>query len=111
MMKQMYIVGVKPQSESMNYWATIIIHYTLLVLRFKLKRLHCSELQLTFFPNIGSVPTKSSKDDAAEGQFTPGDNVEVIEGELINLQGKIVSVEGNKIVMQPFHDDLKVGGL
>ena len=56
-----------------------------------------------------SVPTKSSKDDAAEGQFAPGDNVEVIEGELINLQGKIVSVEGNKIVMLPFHEDLKVG--
>jgi transcription antitermination factor NusG len=61
-----------------------------------------------FFPNTVSVPTKSSKDDAAEGQFAPGDNVEVIEGELINLQGKIVSVEGSKIVMLPFHEDLKV---
>ena len=60
------------------------------------------------FRNTVSVPTKSSKDDATEGQFAPGDNVEVIEGELINLQGKIVSVEGNKIVMLPFHDDLKV---
>lgn len=54
------------------------------------------------------MPAKSSKDNA-EGQFAPGDNVEVIEGELINLQGKIVSVEGNKIVMLPFHEDLKVG--
>lgn len=61
-----------------------------------------------FFPNIVSVPSKSSKDDV-EGQFTPGDNVEVTEGELMNLQGKIVSVEGNKIVMLPFHEDLKVG--
>ncbi|XP_028399581.1 transcription elongation factor SPT5-like [Dendronephthya gigantea] len=52
------------------------------------------------------LPTKSSKEDA-ESQFAPGDNVEVVEGELINLQGKIVSVEGNKIVMLPFHEDLK----
>ena len=59
------------------------------------------------FLNSMSVPTKSSKDDA-ESQFAPGDNVEVVEGELINLQGKIVSVEGNKIVMLPFHEDLKV---
>ena len=54
------------------------------------------------------MPSKSSKDDASEGLFSPGDNVEVCEGELINLQGKVVSVEGNKVVMLPFHDDLKV---
>ena len=54
------------------------------------------------------MPSKSSKDDAAESLFAPGDNVEVIEGELINLQGKVVSVVGNKVVMLPFHEDLKV---
>ena len=54
------------------------------------------------------MPTKSSKDDATENQFAPGDNVEVVEGELINLQGKIVSIEGSKVVMLPFHEDLKV---
>ncbi|TRZ07590.1 hypothetical protein HGM15179_019520 [Zosterops borbonicus] len=43
-----------------------------------------------------------------EHNFQPGDNVEVCEGELINLQGKILSVDGNKITIMPKHEDLKV---
>lgn len=39
--------------------------------------------------------------------LSPGDNVEVTDGELINLQGKILKVEGNKITMLPKHEDLK----
>lgn len=46
-----------------------------------------------------------------EHNFQPGDNVEVCEGELINLQGKILSVDGNKITIMPKHEDLKVGTL
>ncbi|XP_034294075.1 transcription elongation factor SPT5 isoform X1 [Pantherophis guttatus] len=42
-----------------------------------------------------------------EHNFQPGDNVEVCEGELINLQGKILSVDGNKITIMPRHEDLK----
>lgn len=34
--------------------------------------------------------------------------MEVCEGELINLQGKILSVDGNKITIMPKHEDLKV---
>ncbi|NXD47046.1 SPT5H factor, partial [Copsychus sechellarum] len=44
-----------------------------------------------------------------EHNFQPGDNVEVCEGELINLQGKILSVDGNKVTILPKHEDLKVG--
>lgn len=40
--------------------------------------------------------------------FAPGDMVEVAEGELIHLQGKIISIDGNKITMLPKHEDLKV---
>lgn len=29
------------------------------------------------------------------------------EGELINLQGKILSVDGNKITIMPKHEDLR----
>ncbi|KHJ40729.1 Supt5 repeat protein [Trichuris suis] len=36
-----------------------------------------------------------------------GDNVEVIEGELSNLRGKVLSVDGNKIALLPYHPDLK----
>lgn len=39
--------------------------------------------------------------------FAAGDNIEVSEGELIHLQGKVISVDGNKITMMPKHDDLK----
>ncbi|PIO40199.1 hypothetical protein AB205_0072600 [Aquarana catesbeiana] len=42
-----------------------------------------------------------------EHSLQPGDNVEVCEGELINLQGKILSVDGNKITILPKHEDLK----
>ena len=39
--------------------------------------------------------------------FSPGDNVEVTEGELTHLQGKIISIDGSKITMIPKHEDLK----
>ncbi|CAH8527312.1 unnamed protein product [Schistosoma turkestanicum] len=40
--------------------------------------------------------------------FTPGDIVEVCEGDLKNLRGKIVSIESNhRIIVQPNHSDLK----
>lgn len=45
--------------------------------------------------------------DEATHTFSNGDNVEVQEGELINLQGKVIAVDGNKITMLPKHDDLK----
>ena len=38
----------------------------------------------------------------------PGDVVEVIEGDLMNLQGKVISVNGNTITVMPRHEDLKV---
>lgn len=40
--------------------------------------------------------------------FVPGDMVRVAEGELINLLGKILSVDGNTITIQPKHEDLTV---
>lgn len=39
--------------------------------------------------------------------FSAGDNVEVAEGELINLQGKILSIDGAMITVMPKHEDLK----
>ena len=38
----------------------------------------------------------------------PGDVVEVVEGDLTNLQGKVLSVEGDTITILPRHEDLKV---
>ncbi|VDO23753.1 unnamed protein product, partial [Brugia timori] len=39
--------------------------------------------------------------------FSPGDYVEVADGELVNLRGRVQSVDGEKIVMLPDHEDLK----
>ncbi|XP_071795435.1 transcription elongation factor SPT5-like [Asterias amurensis] len=39
--------------------------------------------------------------------FAAGDNVEVIEGDLIHLQGRVISAEGNTISVLPKHEDLK----
>merc|ERR1719221_1811508 len=39
--------------------------------------------------------------------FSNGDMVEVIEGELINLQGKVIAIDGSKITIMPKHEDLK----
>lgn len=57
-----------------------------------------------------SVPLKSSKEGADEEQhtFVTGDVVEVFEGDLANLKGTILSIEGNKITIMPKHEDLKV---
>ena len=40
--------------------------------------------------------------------FATGDNVQVCEGELTNLEGKVLAIDGNKITIQPKHEDLKV---
>lgn len=42
-----------------------------------------------------------------EIKFSPGDKVEVAEGELIHLQGKVVSVDGSRVTMLPNHPELK----
>ena len=39
--------------------------------------------------------------------LVPGDVVEVCEGELLHLQGRVLRVDGNKITIMPKHDDLK----
>ncbi|KAL0271372.1 UNVERIFIED_CONTAM: hypothetical protein PYX00_008479 [Menopon gallinae] len=51
--------------------------------------------------------TNTLKDDAVSHSFSTGDNVIVCEGELKHLQGKILSIDGNVVMMQPKHDDLK----
>uniref|UniRef100_A0A183IQK7 Transcription elongation factor SPT5 n=1 Tax=Soboliphyme baturini TaxID=241478 RepID=A0A183IQK7_9BILA len=39
--------------------------------------------------------------------FAAGDNVEVVEGELMNLHGKVLNVDEDKVMMLPDHADLK----
>uniref|UniRef100_A0A6G1S9P1 Transcription elongation factor SPT5 n=1 Tax=Aceria tosichella TaxID=561515 RepID=A0A6G1S9P1_9ACAR len=42
-----------------------------------------------------------------ETKFAPGDKVEVAEGELVHLQGKVISVDGSRVTMLPNHAELK----
>ncbi|MFH4973391.1 hypothetical protein AB6A40_000100 [Gnathostoma spinigerum] len=39
--------------------------------------------------------------------FAPGDYVEVADGELVNLRGRVQSLDGDKVVVLPDHEDLK----
>ncbi len=47
------------------------------------------------------------KEEASSHKFSNGDNVEVVEGELQNLQGRVIAVDGTKITILPKHEDLK----
>lgn len=51
------------------------------------------------------VETTSLKD--TDNPFVPGDIVEVKSGELVNLRGKVMTVDGSKVVMMPDQEDLK----
>jgi len=53
------------------------------------------------------ISGKKKIEEEAMHSFAPGDNVEVIEGELIHLQGKILSIDGNTVTIMPKHEDLK----
>lgn len=63
------------------------------------------EIDLSGAPATGTPAGK--EDQAVTHSFSNGDNVEVCEGELINLQGKIVSIDGNMIMVMPKHEELK----
>lgn len=52
------------------------------------------------------VHAVSSKGEIGQN-LAVGDNVEVVEGDLIHLQGKILKIEGGKVTMMPKHEDLK----
>ena len=59
------------------------------------------------------VATKPASTTSGEPthNLAAGDMVEVCEGELIHLQGKIIRIDGNKVTMLPKHEDLKVNAL
>lgn len=65
---------------------------------------------------FGEVPIEGleielPKQGEEKHNFCAGDNVSVVEGELTNLEGKIVAIDGNKITILPKHEELKVGNL
>ncbi|CAF1536899.1 unnamed protein product [Adineta ricciae] len=55
--------------------------------------------------NVAINRSKTSKNDVLS--FAAGDQVEVCEGELVNLQGTIVGIDGDSIRILPKHEALK----
>ncbi|XP_014230506.2 transcription elongation factor SPT5-like [Trichogramma pretiosum] len=64
------------------------------------------DLELSGAPVTGVSSGKDEGAGASGHSFSAGDNVEVKEGELMNLQGKVVSVDGNTITVMPKHEEL-----
>ena len=50
--------------------------------------------------------TTTGQDEESHNIAT-GDNVEVVEGELVNLMGRVTRVDGTRVSVQPTHDELK----
>ena len=50
----------------------------------------------------------SGGDSKAGPTLAPGDIVEVCEGQLMRLQGKVINVEGDVITIMPKPEDLKI---
>ncbi|CAK9801062.1 Transcription elongation factor SPT5 [Anthophora quadrimaculata] len=64
-------------------------------------------VELDLSGGLGTGLSGNKEDSAVTHSFSTGDNVEVCEGELINLQGRIVSIDGNMIMVMPKHEELK----
>lgn len=60
------------------------------------------DLELPEETDTGAI----EKTDSPLHSFSTGDKVEVCEGELMNLQGKILSIDGNVIKVLPDHKEL-----
>ena len=58
-------------------------------------------------PEGMSIELSSSAEKEEMHNFSTGDRVEVVEGELLNLQGSVIGIDGTKITIMPKHDDLK----
>ncbi|KAL3318540.1 Transcription elongation factor SPT5 [Cichlidogyrus casuarinus] len=63
---------------------------------------------MTAEPNSGKKAQNAAGALIISHTFAPGDVVEVCDGDLQNLRGKVISVDGDtRIVVQPNHSDLK----
>ena len=64
--------------------------------------------------HVGPYPGSAGGESSGSGKggsslaLQPGDVVEVVEGDLMNLQGKVISVEMDTVTIMPKHEDLKV---
>ncbi|XP_025199691.1 transcription elongation factor SPT5-like isoform X2 [Melanaphis sacchari] len=69
-------------------------------------------LELEIFEDVPEgvdIELTSNKDNITNSQtLCSGDNVEVCAGELINLQGKVLSIDGDTVLIMPKHENLNM---
>ena len=63
--------------------------------------------ELRMFERASSDSLVEDVSEASTNPFKKGDKVEVKEGDLINLNGVVLSVNGREVLMQPDHDVFK----
>ena len=66
-----------------------------------------SELEKFEEQSLADMELTTSGKDEDGHSFAPGDNIEVVDGELMNLMGSVTRIDGDKITVMPKHDDLK----
>ena len=59
-------------------------------------------------PSPSPAVNTSMSGGSVSGMLAPGDVVEVCDGELMHLQGKVVGVDGDVVTVLPNHEDLQV---
>ena len=62
----------------------------------------------SFSSPLPAPPVGPGSRDAAAPALQPGDVVEVVEGDLKHLTGKVVFLEGDNVTIKPNHKDLQV---
>ena len=50
----------------------------------------------------------SHKEDSAALRYAIGDPVIVADGQLMNLYGRVLAIDGDQVTIMPKHEDLKV---
>lgn len=56
--------------------------------------------------DIDLIPASGVKDNSLVHNFSFGDKIEIKEGELMHLQGKVINIDGNLITIMPNHEEL-----
>jgi len=63
--------------------------------------------ELRMFERASTDSLQEDESEASTNPFKKGDKVEVKDGDLINLNGVVISVNGREVLMQPDHDVFK----
>lgn len=69
-----------------------------------------SKLASSLLEELSSLQGKASKSGSSNGGLIIGDTVEVIEGDLVGMRGKLVSMENSTVKVEPINTGVDLGG-